>query len=816
MNEAALIYDSFEPSQEGLREALCTLGNGHFASRGASPQSSADGVHYPGTYAAGCYNRLTTEVDGRELENEDLVNLPNWLVLTFRIEDGPWFDLDAVEILSFRQELNLEEAVLSRHLRFRDTAERITRLSERRLVHMREPHLAALELKIEPENWSGRVVIRSALDGRVVNGGVARYRGLNNKHLEPISADAVDDEVVCLKVRTSQSEILIAEAARTRVYVGRERQSLAPYRHEEPGHIATDLEVDVRERQSMTIEKVVALYTSRDRAISECGLAAREAVAGAGSFEELVDSHVHVWRRLWRYFHVEYEYADQGSGNRTALALRLHIFHLLQTASLNSIDLDTSVPARGLHGEAYRGHIFWDELFIFPILNLRIPEITRALLLYRYRRLGAARELAQQAGYRGAMYPWQSGSDGGEESPRFHFNPRSGRWIPDDSALQRHGTLAIAYNIWQYFQVTADQEFLIFYGAEMFLEIARFCASLARYNAELDRFEIVGVVGPDEYHTHAHDASEPGLRNNAYTNVMAAWVLCRAQDLLDLLPEDRRRELCDILAITETELSDWSAISRKLRVVFHGDRLISQFEGYDQLQEFDWASYRLKYGDIHRLDRILEAEGDDPNRYKLSKQADVLMLFYLFTLEELITLFDRLGYSFDAEAMARNIGYYLARTSHGSTLSRVVHSWVLARSDRAGSWKLFTEALESDIGDIQGGTTAEGIHLGAMAGTVDLLQRCYTGIETRENVLWLNPSLPEQLRRLKLHIRYRGHSLELAVTQGELSISALRGTTEAVQVGFAGEVHPLATGETRSFKLDGNGRPHGQGSQRLP
>jgi len=810
----ALVYESFEPLQEGLREALCTLGNGYFASRGASPESSADHVHYPGTYAVGCYNRLRTEIEGRQLENEDLVNLPNWLPLTFRIEDGPWFDLGAVEILSFRQELNLKEALLSRCIRFRDTADRVTRLTERRLVHMREPHLAALELKIEPENWSGHLVIRSALDGRVVNDGVARYRGLNNKHLEPVSSDAIDDETVCLKVRTSQSEIQVAEAARTRLYVGRQQQRLMPSRHEEPGYIATDLEVEARERQSITIEKVVALFTSRDRAISESGLAAREAVAAAGNFEDLVHSHVRLWSHLWRRFHVEYEYETPGDRERTAFTLRLHIFHLLQTVSFNSIDLDTSVPARGLHGEAYRGHIFWDELFIFPILNLRVPEITRALLMYRYRRLGAARQLAQQAGYSGAMYPWQSGSDGREESQRFHFNPRSGRWIPDHSALQRHVPLAIAYTIWHYHQVMGDQEFLIFYGAEMFLEIARFCASHAHYNAELDRFEISGVMGPDEYHTHALGAPEPGLRNNAYTNVMAAWVLWRAQDLLNLLPEDRRLELCDMLAITEMELRQWDAISRKLRVVFHDDGVISQFEGYDQLEEFDWAAYRLKYGDIHRLDRILKAEGDDPNRYKLSKQADVLMLFYLFTAEELVTLFERLGYPFDTETIPRSISYYLERTSHGSTLSRVVHSWVLARSDRAGSWKLFTEALESDIGDIQSGTTAEGIHLGAMAGTVDLIQRCYTGIETRDDVLWLNPCLPEQLRRLKLRIRYRGHSLELEVTQDKVSISALRGTTEAVSVGFADEVHRLATGETRSFKLDGNGRPENGGSQR--
>src|SRR5690606_37414228 len=159
----------------------------------------------------------------------------------------------------------------------------------------------------------------------------------------------------------------------------------------------------------------------------------------------------------------------------------------------------------------------------------------------------------------------------------------------------------------------------------------------------------------------------------------------------------------------------------------------SQFEGYERLEEFDWEGYRAKYGDIQRLDRILEAEGDSVNCYKASKQADVLMLFYLFSSEELESVFTRLGYPFPHESIPRIIDYYVHRTSNGSTLSRIVHSWVLARADRTRSWALLEEALESDIADIQGGTTAEGIHLGAMAGTVDLVQRGHTGLEIHED-----------------------------------------------------------------------------------
>lgn len=241
----------------------------------------------------------------------------------------------------------------------------------------------------------------------------------------------------------------------------------------------------------------------------------------------------------------------------------------------------------------------------------------------------------------------------------------------------------------------------------------------------------------DEFHT-AYPGRDPvtdgGLDNNAYTNVMVSWLLTRTLDALDLLPDTRRRELCDKLGLGEEELRYWDDISRNLFVPFDGNGVISQFQGYEDLKEFDWEGYRRKYGQIGRLDRILDQEGADPNDYKVSKQADVLMLFFLFASEELTETFARLGYDFTPDMVFSTIHYHMQRTSHGSTLSWVTHAWVMARAGRKRSWELFNPALNSDIADLQGGTTAEGIHLGAMAGTIDLMQRCYIGIEPRTNV----------------------------------------------------------------------------------
>ena len=183
--------------------------------------------------------------------------------------------------------------------------------------------------------------------------------------------------------------------------------------------------------------------------------------------------------------------------------------------------------------------MFWDELYVFPLLTLRLPEVTRGLLMYRYRRLEEARAAAREAGFEGAMFPWQSGSEGTEETQRVHLNPLSGRWEPDLSRIQRHVNAAIFYNVWHYCLATRDVPFLRDYGAEMMLEIARFWASIAHFNPERERYEIHGVMGPDEFHEKYPGADEGGLRNNAYTNVMVAWLCGLAGEVLAFLPDSR-------------------------------------------------------------------------------------------------------------------------------------------------------------------------------------------------------------------------------------------------------------------------------------
>src|ERR671910_245824 len=385
-----LAYDFFDPAEEGLREALTSTGNGYFCTRGAAEWADADDVHYPGTYVQGGYNRETTIMAGRPVLNEDLVNVPNWLVFKLQIEDE-LVSLDDVELLSYRHELDIRNATVVRDLRFRDRAGRETTLLSRRFVSVANMHQGAIEWTITPENWSGKVLVISALDGRVMNRGVARYRQLEGRHLEPDLTRALGPDVIALRARTRQSHIYIAEAARTRVYGEHEVVSVGHDLYQTDNYIQETLTFDVEEDSPVRVEKMVAIYSSRDHAINE---PLANAIKVVGRYEPFA--------------------------------------------------------------EAFDHHVFWDELYIYPFLDFRLPEITRELVMYRYRRLDEARAAAKDAGYRGAMYPWQSGSDGKEETQVVHLNPRSGRWDRDLSHNQRHVNAAIFYNVWRYYQATED------------------------------------------------------------------------------------------------------------------------------------------------------------------------------------------------------------------------------------------------------------------------------------------------------------------------------------------------------------------------
>ena len=788
-----LVYEGFDPAHEGHREALTALGNGYLVTRGARPEHHDDGIHYPGTYLGGVYNRLTSTIQGRALEEEHLVNTPNWLPLDLRIGDGPWLSTGQLAEHGERRELDLRRGLVTRRAILADPEGNRLELVQRSFVSMDDPHLAVLETTITTQGWSGSVALRAGIDAGVRNTNVAAYLGTDATHLTPPAFRHVDDITLC-EVETRQSRLRIATAVRIRL-TGADG---ATGRSAEKGSQSTrEFRVRLNEGRPVTITKTAAIFTSHDRAITEPGSAALDHLEKhGGDAAILLERHEAAWRRLWDLFAV-----TLGADRHSQLILNLHVFHLLQTLSGHTAELDAGVPARGLHGEGYRGHIFWDEVFVLPVIEARLPELGRALIDYRWRRLSAARAAASSAGAAGALFPWQSGSDGREETPDALFNPRSGRWMPDNSHRQRHVGLAVAYNAWQHYQATGDLEWLAERGGELIIEVTRLFASLAEHDPVTDRFHLNGLMGPDEFHDGPPDAPGEGLRDNTYTNVLASWVAQRAGDTLIVLDGHRGAFLRDRLHVTEDEVAHWDRLGKRLAVGFHRDGILTQFDGYEDLQELDWNRYRDQYGDIGRLDLILESENDSTNRYKLAKQPDVVMLVYLLGHDGLRRQLATLGYPFSEADLVRTVDYYLARTANGSTLSRVVNASVLAGIDPSRAWIAFREALIADLDDSQGGTTREGIHLGAMAGTVDLPVRSFAGMTLGDGELVFTPRLPPHLASVEFRIRYRGHLIDVTLGRTSLKVHARRGSAPAIRVRVGTAVERLSANQTREFAL---------------
>jgi beta-phosphoglucomutase family hydrolase len=790
----SLTYVDYDPKKERSREALLTLGNGYFGTRGALEEVSANEKNYPGTYVAGLYNRLVSKVATRDIENEDFVNIPNWLKITFKIDDGEWFDPNNTEVLDIYRELDFKSGLLSKVMVVRDKQGRETLIQSGRIASMVDPHLAAMEYSISPINYEGKITVKSTLEGNIINDGVARYRQLNQQHLEPLEQEA-DENLSWLNVKTTQSGIEIAEAAKHRAFLNGEVSDVKFKHGLSKACVDSIIAIEIGKQEVLKIEKTVAVYTSKPDDVNEPLSLARESALRNAAFNVLLEENKLAWAKIWDKIDIKLE------GDRLAQKLlRMHMYHLMVSFSRQNQGIDASITARGLHGEAYRGHIFWDELFILPFYAMHFPEVAKSMLMYRYRRLGEARKYAKEYGYEGAMFPWQSGSDGREETQVIHLNPISGEWGDDYSSLQRHVSLAIAYNVWEYYTISGDKDFIRDYGAEMFLEICRFWASKADLDEQAGRFSIKNVMGPDEFHESYHGAKEGGLKDNAYTNIMVAWAMARAGDIIDILTEEDLLHIQEKLQLSDGEIKHWHEISKKLNIIIE-DNILAQYDGYFELEELDWEHYRQKYGNVYRMDRLLKAEGKSADEFKVAKQADTLQTFYNLPEVEVTNILNTLGYNLSSDYLKENLQYYLQRTSHGSTLSRVVHTQLANMiGDNDLSWELYLDALTSDFNDIQGGTTGEGIHAGVMAGTILVALQAYAGVDIRSGMVKINPQLPAHWREMRFNFLLNNNRFFLKISDSKIEIH-YEGSSAKIEIEIQGIKHILTLNTTLTINL---------------
>lgn len=779
-----VVYHGYTPGKDEYSvESLLTVGNGFMGLRGTTPEMEIAEENYPALYLASLYNSAASQVADRTIYNEDFVNAPN-LQKMYVIIDGERVDIANNELLSMKRRLDLKTGLFEAWVTVKLTNGKELAIHTKKIASMANVHQFNLSYTVTPLNFSGEITFVSEADGDVYNYNVARYRSLSRHHLAVTDLQA-EDTFTSLTAVTESSKITVTQQAKLQNEAGL-LENLTTEKTEKA--IVQQVSFDAKEGQAYTFEKTVFVQQYREDEV----VPALDFSGDYPTFDASYQSSVSEWEKLWATAGIEID-GDLMSQKM----LNLHTFHILASASPNgNKDLDASVTARGLHGEAYRGHIFWDELFILPFYTLHFPETARELLMYRYRRLATAKTDAKKAGYQGAMFPWQSGLDGTEQSQELHLNPISGEWKEDHSRLQRHVSLAIAYNVWQYWHNTQDVDFMEKFGLEMMLEIAHFWESAASFDEGNQRYYIDRVMGPDEFHENYPGSEKGGLKNNAYTNMMVVWLFEEIERLSKQLPAETFQAVQEKTAVSTDTLARMADIKHKLELEINDEGIISQFEGYFDLKDLDWDHYKEKYGNIYRMDRILNAEGKSADTYKVAKQADSLMIFYNFSKEQVRLILEDLNYELPEDYVERNLHYYLARTSHGSTLSRVVHAQLAAMvNDQDLAWKLYQEALYSDYRDIQGGTTAEGIHAGVMAATLYIPLTTFAGLDIRKERVTFEPNMPAAWDGIRFQMTIRGIDFSVEVTKEEVIVTVNKDTT----IDLKGKTITLVANETQKI-----------------
>jgi trehalose/maltose hydrolase-like predicted phosphorylase len=687
--------DGFVLTREHEIESIFAIGNGFVGSRGALAEGSA--LSLPATYVAGFFDHEAGSVPG-------LARAPDWAHLAGKM-GGRTLELESGEILEHRRELDMRQGILWRHWRHRDESGRITRVEGMRLASLADRHLLLQSITLTPENYSARLTVESAALSRAVT-----MRTTSGLAVELVAASRIEDP-----------EGIWA---------------LPPPNNHDPIERWT---LDAELGRTYRLDRLACVNTSRESdELAGSSIRARLQQAHEAGFERAVDAHRAAWRARW-------ERSDlRITGDPEAQrAIRFAIYHLVSAANPN--DERVSIGARGLTGPAYKGHVFWDtEVFMLPFFTLTYPEAARALLMYRYHTLGAARARAARVGYRGALYAWESADTGEDVTPPYVIAP-TGELIRILVGEEEHHISAdVAYGVWSYWDATHDERFLLEAGAEILVETARFWASRAQLEAD-GAHHIRKVIGPDEYHESVDD--------NAYTNGMAQWNLetgAHAVAMLEARWPDRWRELSARLRFSADEPAEWLRVARGLRFNVDPETgVIEQFEGYFGLEDIDLASFEPRTAPI---DVLLPRER--VQRSKVIKQPDVVMLMYL--------LWDR----FAPEVRAANFRYYDPRTSQGSSLSPPIQSVVAARLGEVElAERYFRETAAVDLANTMG-NAAGGVHVASLAGLWQSVVFGFAGVTLGADGPRLHPHLPARWKQIALELEWRGERVAIDVRSG--------------------------------------------------
>ena len=706
-------------------ETKYTVGNGFMNIRGSDEEG------YPGQEPA----MLVRGIVGPSLlGHEELINCPAIFDVVVLI-NGERLVLSPETVVDYQKTLNMREGLVYRTLRWRSSDGVVVRVESERFCSLASIHHAAQCYQITIEEASTPVKI----EHRFVT---AAAQGTPTLHWQTIAQGHRFDLLWLLgKVRGFGDRLTITTSCTLNspsfqhVIVN---SDIAPY------HLVTGM---LTKGEIITVEKVVTVYTSLETPspLEEALKAHR-----GDSYQKLKGEHVSAWEAYWDKADILIEgdvHAQQ--------CIRYCLYQLRSSAPPDDL---YSIAAKGLSGPGYKGHIFHDtEIYMLPFFDYVLPEVARDLLLYRYRLLHQARAKAQEGGYDGAQYPWESGAGrdpknpSGECTPRLIANPEGEIFIVHNGEKEIHISSNIAYAILQYWKVTGDYAFMHDYGAEMLLSIALFWASRVEWKSQTGRYEITGVIGPDEWHEGVNDQGE-GVTNNAYTNYMARYTIKNAITTLAWLEKmdwAKAAQLKKLLNLTPAKRKELVNVVQKLYCPFDPQtELIEQFEGFFQLKKVDVAQYASR---TKALRDVLG--GAQTQRSQVLKQADVLALLVLQRED------------FDKAVIKANWDYYYPITDHifGSSLSRALHailSCELGLVEEA--YTAFMAGAETDLFK----RCDDGWHMANSGSSWQAVVFGFAGLRIGPNgEVVTHPCLPSHWTRLAFKVNVHGEWRYVDLTQ---------------------------------------------------
>jgi kojibiose phosphorylase len=748
---------SFRPDQLVTTGSNFMLGNGYLGYRGTFAEWEAD--RYVACIVSDTYDMANGE-------RRELCNVPNGLFTQLLI-DGEMVSVFEGESLDYERSLNLRYGRCSRSQDWRGAGGQRVKMEVEKFASYDNLHLIAMRYSFRPKH-DGEIKLATGIDGRVWN--------LSGEHFttyEPF----IHHDFIGIETLTGEFGIQID------VVEGLTIRGPSPQTEtiiKKPKRILREMTFRLAAGEEVTLEKIVAIYTSNDapdprqEAISDAQEALR---AGHAT---LWKAHQSRWDELWARSDIQID------GDLEAQTITR--FNIYQNIIATPAHAQLPIGARGLSCQVYQGAAFWDqEIFNMPMFLFTHPDIARGILAYRYGTLDGARKKARRLGYSGAFYAWTSGKTGEELFPDYFFeNVLTGRKIRNHfNDWQIHISPDIVYAIWQYYVATGDWDFVVDYGAEIAFEVARFLVSHVYFKKDKNRYEFIRLLGPDEYHEN--------VDNNVFTNYQAHFALERALTLCESMRRDAPgalEALSERLALSEEDIESWQDMIDLLYLPQPDPDtlLIEQFDGYFDLEDICPDELRKRL--IHP-----EEYWGWPNgiavETQVLKQADVLQLLVLQDI-------------FPMEVVRANYDYYEPRTEHGSSLSPSVHAVVASKVGYAEqAYDYFLNAATIDLYNtstkvMSGGTFLGGIHTAACGAIWRMIVEGFVGFSIDEEGISFAPALPAQWDGLKFRLVVRGNLLTVRLTKERLTVESAVDNPSSVAVSVGERTSILRPGESKT------------------